>query len=205
MFFKIFALQKSSTILFFIFFISAFLLSTYSDATFSSDSFSSWGNVLSWIPSSCKTIFVTFLSLLDVSSSIIFRLSSSFFFLILSLCSINLFFLSYCASTFDYSCFYSVRSSFFIYYFFYSEFEIIGVSSSTNYFLGGDLRGGKSLYLDFSPIGFSFFFLFTFDFSWTASSYSFFSSVLSSVLSYVFSYLIYFCDSSFSFSTVFYI
>ena len=169
MFFKIFALQKSSTILFFIFFINAFLLSIYSDATFYSGSFYSWGKVLSWIPSSCNTIFVTFFWLFDYSSYIIFLLSYYFFFLILSLCSINLFFLSYCASTFDYSRFYSVSYSFFIYSFYYG-FEIIGASYYTNYFLGAPFKGGNSLSFGFYPIGFNFFFLFAFDFTGTISS-----------------------------------
>lgn len=89
--------QKSSTIRFFILFINSLRLCTSSLETFSSGSLG-YCRTLSWIPSSCSTMFIT---LFDGSwSSSIRFLSYSFFLLIFSRCSNSLFFLSSWFSTF---------------------------------------------------------------------------------------------------------
>lgn len=137
--------QKSSTILLLILFINSFLRSISSFETFSSGSFYP-GWTLSWIPSSCSTMFITLFW--GYASSNIFFLSSSFFFLIFSLCSNNLFFRSSWLST--------LLSSF-LTYFSFTTFSAGG----SYFFSSGSLtfvvprKGGKSFKFEASPAGFS--------------------------------------------------
>ena len=129
--------QKSSTIRFLIFFMISFLLSISSFDTFSSPSFSCCcGCTLSWIPSSCSTIFITFL-FCDYSYSNIFFLYSSFFLRIFSRCSNKRFFL-YQA---DY-----VFKSYFCYYWggFYGDGSSTWAYIGEVYFFDMPFMGGRS-------------------------------------------------------------
>lgn len=138
------AYQKSSTILFLIFFISYFLLSISSWETFTSvgSEMPMW---VSWIPSSCKTIDWTWWTLPSYSN--IFFLSSSFFFRIFYLCYTNLFFRSSWDYKTFYSClFYSIIYSCFFSSTFYSKtipFYFAGCYYFISSFFFWPFRGGR--------------------------------------------------------------